>query len=225
VTTPTFDVFLSYSSADGARVRRLARRLQAAGLRVWFDEWVIKPGDDIYLAIERGLQSARTLLFCMSPAGFRSGWAGAERSTALFRDPSNVGCRFIPILMSDCVIPDALKRFRYVDYRTQGRAALAQLVTACCEHIEGSRLEDRVLASSRRDLATLERKLVGHSGWVWDVAVSPDGPWAASGSADSTVRLWNLDTGGCIGTLSGHSGDVNCVAISPDASRVVWSHG
>ena len=33
-------------------MRRLAERLRGAGLRVWFDEWSIKPGDDIYLAIE-----------------------------------------------------------------------------------------------------------------------------------------------------------------------------
>jgi hypothetical protein len=39
-------------------VRRLAERLKQAGLRVWFDEWIIKPGDDIYLAIERGLESS-----------------------------------------------------------------------------------------------------------------------------------------------------------------------
>ena len=39
-----FDVFLSYSSIDKARVERMARRLREAGLRVWFDKWVIKPG-------------------------------------------------------------------------------------------------------------------------------------------------------------------------------------
>ena len=40
-----YDVFLSHNQADKPRVRRLAERLRAAGLRVWFDEWVIQPGD------------------------------------------------------------------------------------------------------------------------------------------------------------------------------------
>jgi len=31
------------------------------------DDWVIKPGDDIYLAIERGLEASRTLVLCLSP--------------------------------------------------------------------------------------------------------------------------------------------------------------
>jgi len=40
-----YDVFLSHNAKDKPRVRRLAERLRSAGLRVWFDEWVIQPGD------------------------------------------------------------------------------------------------------------------------------------------------------------------------------------
>ena len=49
------DVFLSYSSKDAAVVRPLAERLRADGLRVWFDEWEIKPGDSIPAKIDQGL--------------------------------------------------------------------------------------------------------------------------------------------------------------------------
>jgi len=38
----SYDVFLSHNAKDKPRVRRLAERLQRAGLRVWFDEWIIK---------------------------------------------------------------------------------------------------------------------------------------------------------------------------------------
>ena len=48
------DVFLSHRSEDKVRVRQVAERLRDAGLRVWFDEWIIKPGDDVYLTIEKG---------------------------------------------------------------------------------------------------------------------------------------------------------------------------
>ena len=41
----SFDLFLSHSSRDNAVVRPLAERLRADGLKVWFDEWVLKPGD------------------------------------------------------------------------------------------------------------------------------------------------------------------------------------
>jgi len=40
-----YDVFLSHSAKDKAVVRELAERLREAGLRLWFNEWVLKPGD------------------------------------------------------------------------------------------------------------------------------------------------------------------------------------
>ena len=118
----TYDVFLSHNQADKPRVRRLAERLRAAGRRVWFDEWICpspagageggrRPGegrgakgDDIYLAIERGLEASRTLVLCLSPAALGSDRVGLERSTVLFRDPANAGRRFIPPLLADCLV-------------------------------------------------------------------------------------------------------------------------
>jgi len=82
-----FDVFLSHNQADKPHVRRLAERLRAAALRVWFDEWVIQPGDDIYLVIERGLEASRTLLLCLSPAALGSDWLTLERIAVTFRYP------------------------------------------------------------------------------------------------------------------------------------------
>jgi hypothetical protein len=68
----TYDVFLSSSSKDKPRVRALAERLRSAGLRVWFDDWVVRPGDDIYLAIEHGLEAARVQLLCLDGSGVES---------------------------------------------------------------------------------------------------------------------------------------------------------
>lgn len=127
----TFDVFLSHHSKDKPEVRRLAERLREGGLRVWFDDWVIKPGDDIYLVVERGLMASRALILCMSPAAFSSEWVSLERSTVLFRDPNNKSRRFIPLLLADCEIPDTLRRYKYVDLRRQSEAAYNELLAAC----------------------------------------------------------------------------------------------
>lgn len=57
-----YDVFLSHSAKDKDAVRELAQWLKADGLRVWFDEWVIQPGEMIGLKIQKGLEQARTLV-------------------------------------------------------------------------------------------------------------------------------------------------------------------
>ena len=72
----TYDVFLSHNSKDKPRVQKLAERLRDKGLKVWFDNWIIKPGDDIFLTIENGLQNSRALILCMTKAAFSSDWVG-----------------------------------------------------------------------------------------------------------------------------------------------------
>ena len=47
-----YDVFLSHSAKDKPVVRDVAERLRKDGLRVWFDEWEIRPGDSIPAKIE-----------------------------------------------------------------------------------------------------------------------------------------------------------------------------
>lgn len=216
----SYDVFLSHNSQDKPRVRRLAGRLRDAGLRVWLDEWVIKPGDDIYLAIERGLEASRVQVLCLSPAALGSEWVTLERSTVLFRDPTNAGRRFVPLLLADCRLPDTLRRYRYVDFRQESQEAFEELVDACRSEKEVSPPTARA-PETREPLAVLERELMAaHDEWVRSVAISPDGQWLAS-AHDKTLRIWDLETGECLATLGGHESQVTSVAFTPDGKRIV----
>jgi WD40 repeat protein len=64
--------------------------------------------------------------------------------------------------------------------------------------------------------STALQTLEGHSGKIYSVAFSPDGLTLASGSSDSTIKLWDTATGMQRQTLEGHSDSVFSVAFSPD---------
>ena len=109
-----YDVFLSHSAKDKAVVRPLAERLRQDGLKVRFDEWVLKPGDSIPAKIAppslrsdggagEGRQHSNFGLRIsdfgfaqpgMSAQAFASDWAQLEADTCerrnlRFRDPLN----------------------------------------------------------------------------------------------------------------------------------------
>jgi len=96
-----YDVFLSHSATDKAVVRPLAERLRADGVKVWFDEWGLKPGDSIEknqsktAKIEEGLEPSRVQVLCMSAHAFGSDWAQWESGTFRFRDRLNKERRFL----------------------------------------------------------------------------------------------------------------------------------
>lgn len=213
----TFDVFLSHNAHDKPRVRRLADRLKAAGLRVWFDEWNIRSGDIIALKVDEGLTQSRVLLLCISPNALASGWVALERSTAIHRDPSNEQRRFIPLLLADCDLPETLRRYKYVDFREETDAAFAEILTAC--QPEATEVAAVSKPPSREaqpeEFAVLERKLAGHNWWVWSLAFSSDGKILAAGSRDE-IKIWEPDSGTCISTIGGHEGIIRSVCFTPN---------
>src|SRR5882672_8692934 len=125
----TYDVFLSHNAWDKPRVQALAEKLRVAGLRV---------------GTEDGLEAA-----------LGSEWVALERSTVLFRDPTNTGRRFIPLLLADCELPDALRRYKSVDYRRKTKAAFAELLAACRPETESSQHVPAQLPEHAEPLAVL----------------------------------------------------------------------
>ncbi|GFZ44693.1 hypothetical protein JCM24511_02417, partial [Saitozyma sp. JCM 24511] len=57
----------------------------------------------------------------------------------------------------------------------------------------------------------------GHQSWILNVAASPDGKLLGSGSADSTVKLWDVGTRSCVSTSS-TAGAVWAVEWQPEGA-------
>lgn len=61
------------------------------------------------------------------------------------------------------------------------------------------------------------------SGQVDVVAFSPDGKYAAAGSQDGKIRIWDVQSGAKVRTLTGHSDEISGLAFSPDGKKIVSS--
>ena len=60
----------------------------------------------------------------------------------------------------------------------------------------------------------------GHQGAIWTVDVSPNTVLLATGSADNTVRLWNVKTGECVKVWDFPTA-VKRVEFSPDGTKLL----
>jgi hypothetical protein len=117
-----YDMFISHSAADKAWVYKLANRIsgeyfQGRQLRVWFDEWAIKPGDYILDSLELGIEKSRFIAIVLTPDSVKSDWVKLERIIFQTSDPLGRTKKLIPLLLRDCEIPPALKAVKYIDFR------------------------------------------------------------------------------------------------------------
>lgn len=60
-----------------------------------------------------------------------------------------------------------------------------------------------------------------HTSTVTSLALSPDGKRLHSGSLDKTVKVWDLEAGKELMSLSGHTLGVQCLALGADGKRLV----
>ena len=214
-----YDVFLSHSSKDKPIVRELAERLRADGVRVWLDEWIIKPGDSIPIKIAQGLEHSRILVLAISANASESDWVEFEHQTVLFNDPTNKKRRFIPLKIDNSESKFHLKQFAYIDWRNRDEEEYQRLLSAIFEDEDKARLSE-IPKEVSKEIETI-RILKRHSDMVTTVAISPDDRFVISGSKDTTIRIWDTESGRCLKVLRGHFDYVWRITISPDGKFIV----
>ncbi len=75
----TYDVFLSHASEDKDNVARpLAELLQERGLRVWYDEFELRIGDNLVAKLNAGISASRFGIIVLSQSFFAKRWTNYE---------------------------------------------------------------------------------------------------------------------------------------------------
>lgn len=82
-----YDVFISHASEDKEEfVGPLAKALQKAGYKVWFDEFTLKVGDSLRRSIDNGLKNSRFGIVILSNAFFAKNWTQYELNGLVTRE-------------------------------------------------------------------------------------------------------------------------------------------
>ena len=226
-------IFLCHSSGDKLIVRKLYRRLKACNLDPWLDEENLLPGQNWEHEIRKSVRDSDVVIVCLSSVSIsKTGFVQKEIKFALdVADEQPEGTIFlIPLKLEECGIPERLRHLHTVNYfeedsfdkllsalKHRGESLKIDLVPINCQ----PNIETNTLNSPQTEEFALLRTLKGHSGAIWSVAISPNGQLLASGSQDTTLKIWNLHTGELLHNLKGYSGTVYRIAISPDGQTIV----
>jgi hypothetical protein len=125
-------IFLSHAHADKSAARQLSQALVQAGLRCWFDEAEINPGDSILDKVQSAIDDMDYLGVVLSRTSVTSQWVQAELKMAMTNELSEPRVRVIPILIESCDsrdIPGFLRDKSYIDLRTNFRAGADRLIS------------------------------------------------------------------------------------------------
>lgn len=106
---------------------------------------------------------------------------------------------------------------------------LVDMITSFCVHPNGSEivvsLRNLLLRHYRLGDKEPVRSIRGHQMPVVAMAYDRTGTLVATGSADKTVRVWDIPRGHCTHSFREHSDVVQMVRFHPDPSRLVLFSG
>ena len=92
------DVFISHATEDKDAVARpLAEELQRRGIRVWYDEFVLRLGDSLRREIDRGLGSCRFGVVILSHQFFAKKWSQHELDGLAAREIARGSKLILPV--------------------------------------------------------------------------------------------------------------------------------
>lgn len=107
------DIFLCHNKVDKDWVRKLGEKIETEefegrNLKVFFDEWDIKPAENIVLKLDQALPKSRFIGVVLSQKMLEAEWPTMEWTIGVYMDPSGRKGLVIPIWRGGCDIPPSL---------------------------------------------------------------------------------------------------------------------
>jgi WD40 repeat protein/energy-coupling factor transporter ATP-binding protein EcfA2 len=118
VADDTYDVFVSYSRADGRHAAGIDSILRDKGLRPFFDRRNLDPGLPWLRALEKAIGSSKTAIVLIGPSGFGN-TQQYERELAIIRQTGEPAFRVIPVILPETRsdLPfDFLRNLTWIDF-------------------------------------------------------------------------------------------------------------
>lgn len=116
-----YDAFLSHSTSDRKWARDFANSLRDRGVRVFYDEWNVRPGVQIEDTIKAGLKDSHYVVVLLDSSNTNSPWASFEVGAAL-----GIGKKVLPVVAPDVRpenLPEPLQHLRSIRMTSPSEAA------------------------------------------------------------------------------------------------------